>query len=81
MSQQLYIPLSEEINEQLNSLANRYGMTAPLFAAELLRCIVSDESITKGSCIIIANNGVIDADIKTQLAILQNAFGIYKGGL
>ena len=40
-----------------------------------------DESIDKGSCIVIANNGVIDANIRTQLAVLQNAFGIYKGGL
>ena len=40
-----------------------------------------DENIDKGSCIIIANNGVIDANIRTQLAVLQNAFGIYKGGL
>lgn len=43
--------------------------------------IAADETVTKGSCILIANNGVIDADINTQLAILQNAFGIYKGGL
>ncbi len=46
------------------------------------RIIVSkDDSIEKGSAIVIANNGVIDADFKTQLAILQNAFGIYTGGL
>lgn len=43
--------------------------------------VVSDETVEKGGCIIIANNGVIDADINTQLAILQNAFGIYKGGI
>ena len=43
--------------------------------------IVEDESIEKGSCIVIANNGVIDANFKTQLSVLQNAFGIYKGGL
>ena len=40
-----------------------------------------DETIEKGSCIVIANNGVIDANFKTQLAVLQNTFGIYKGGL
>jgi len=39
-----------------------------------------DETIEQGSCTVIANNGVIDADFKTQLAILQSAFGIYKGG-
>lgn len=39
-----------------------------------------DETIEKGSCILIANNGVIDANFKTQLAVLQSAFGIYKGG-
>ena len=43
--------------------------------------IASDETIEKGSCIVIADNGVIDANFKTQLAVLQNAFGIYKGGL
>ncbi len=43
--------------------------------------IVPDDTIEKGSCIVIANNGVIDANFKTQLAVLQNAFGIYKGGL
>ncbi len=43
--------------------------------------VVPDETVEKGGCILIANNGVIDADIKTQLAILQNAFGIYKGGI
>ena len=43
--------------------------------------ITGDESVDKGSCIIVANNGVIDANFKTQLAVLQSAFGIYKGGL
>lgn len=46
------------------------------------RIIISqDESVEKGSCLLIANNGVIDANFKTQLALLQNTFGIYKGGL
>ena len=43
--------------------------------------IQGDETVDKGSCIIIANNGVIDANFSTQLSILQNAFGIYKGGI
>lgn len=43
--------------------------------------IVADEIVEKGSAIIIANNGVIDANFKTQLAVLQSAFGIYQGGL
>lgn len=42
--------------------------------------ITQDETIEKGSCIVLANNGVIDANFKTQLALLQNTFGIYKGG-
>ncbi|MBR3605316.1 MAG: hypothetical protein IKL52_04740 [Candidatus Gastranaerophilales bacterium] len=42
--------------------------------------ILQDETVEKGSCIVLANNGVIDANIKTQLAVLQNTFGIYKGG-
>jgi len=40
----------------------------------------ADETINQGSCIVVANNGVIDANFKTQLSILQSAFGIYKGG-
>lgn len=43
--------------------------------------VSSDNSIEQGSCMLIANNGVIDANFKTQLAVLQNAFGIYKGGI
>ncbi|MBE7707699.1 MAG: hypothetical protein E7Z88_03210 [Cyanobacteria bacterium SIG27] len=43
--------------------------------------ITQDESVDKGSCIVVANNGVIDANFKSQLAVLQNTFGIYKGGL
>ncbi|MBR1617929.1 hypothetical protein IJ670_07245, partial [bacterium] len=43
--------------------------------------ITSDDSVDKGSCILLANNGVIDANFKTQLAVLQNAFGIYRGGV
>ena len=43
--------------------------------------VSSDDSIASGSCVVIANNGVIDANFKTQLAVLQNAFGIYKGGI
>lgn len=43
--------------------------------------VSADDKITQGSCILIANNGVIDANFTTQLAVLQNAFGIYKGGM
>ncbi len=43
--------------------------------------IGQDDTVEIGSCIIIANNGVIDANFKTQLNVLQNAFGIYKGGV
>lgn len=43
--------------------------------------ITQDNIVDRGSCIVIANNGVIDANFKTQLAVLQNAFGIYKGGV
>ena len=43
--------------------------------------VAADETIEKGSCCVVANNGVIDANFKTQLAVLQSAFGIYKGGV
>lgn len=42
--------------------------------------IVPDEAVERGSCIVISNNGVVDASFSTQLQIIQNAFGIYKGG-
>lgn len=42
--------------------------------------IVPDEAVEKGSCIVISNNGVVDANFSTQLQIIQNAFGIYRGG-
>ena len=42
--------------------------------------IVADEAIEKGSCVVMTSNGVIDANFSTQLSIIQNAFGIYKGG-
>ena len=43
--------------------------------------VSSDDTIEKGSCVLVANNGVIDANFSTQLAVLQNAFGIYEGGI
>lgn len=43
--------------------------------------ITQDDTIDRGSCVVVANNGVVDANFRTQLAVLQNAFGIYKGGL
>ena len=49
--------------------------------SEVKVIVTPDDSVDEGSCIIVANNGVIDANFKTQLAVLQNAFGIYKGGL
>jgi len=44
--------------------------------------VVGEDIIEKGSCVVIVNNGgVVDANFKTQLAVLQNAFGIYQGGI
>lgn len=42
--------------------------------------VTPDELVEKGSCTVVASNGVIDANFTTQLSIIQNAFGIYKGG-
>ncbi|MBE7706006.1 MAG: hypothetical protein E7Z91_02020 [Cyanobacteria bacterium SIG30] len=39
--------------------------------------IVPDDEVEKGSCILIASNGVVDANFKTQLKLIQNAFEIY----
>ncbi len=42
--------------------------------------VAGDELVEKGSCTVVASNGVVDANFSTQLSIIQNAFGIYKGG-
>lgn len=42
--------------------------------------VIGDELVEKGSCTLIASNGVVDANFSTQLNIIQNAFGMYKGG-
>lgn len=42
--------------------------------------VIADENVEKGSCVVVTNNGVVDANFSTQLQIIQNAFGIYKGG-
>ena len=42
--------------------------------------VVGDNLVEKGSCSVVATNGVVDANFATQLSIIQNAFGIYKGG-
>ena len=42
--------------------------------------VIADEAIEQGSCCVVSNNGVIDANFSTQLQIIQNAFGIYTGG-
>ncbi len=47
------------------------------FEAKIL--IIPDEKIQKGSCTLLTSNGVVDANFSTQLQIIQNAFGIYKG--
>lgn len=40
--------------------------------------VLPDENVQKGSCTLIASNGVIDANFSTQLQIIQKALGIYK---
>lgn len=37
--------------------------------------IMEDENIQMGSCILIASNGVVDANFETQLKIIKKAFG------
>lgn len=50
------------------------------YGSSVRMMVTGDDTVEKGSCVIIANNGVIDANFRTQLNVLQNAFGIYKGG-
>ena len=35
--------------------------------------VLPDESVTEGGCIVTTNNGVIDATIESQLAIVKEA--------
>ena len=44
-----------------------------LMGVESKLSILSDDSLTEGSCIIQTNNGVVDASIESQLDIIQNA--------
>ena len=97
MSDDVLKNIFEEVLDQLNSDAQRLevkvhpddvefaNVSLPEIVSEknlnVRTIIVQDETIDKGSCVVIANNGVVDANFKTQLAVLQNAFGIYKGGL
>lgn len=64
----------EFANVSLPEIVKEKGLSVRVIVAQ-------DETVEKGSCVVIANNGVIDANFKTQLAVLQNAFGIYKGGM
>jgi flagellar biosynthesis/type III secretory pathway protein FliH len=47
------------------------------FEAKIL--IIPDADVEKGSCTLLTSNGVVDANFSTQLQVIQNAFGIYKG--
>ncbi len=40
--------------------------------------VMPDDSVEKGSCIVVADSGTINASFASQLQIIQNAFGIYK---
>lgn len=40
--------------------------------------VVPDEEIEKGSCTLVVSNGVVDANFKTQIKLIENAFEIYK---
>ena len=40
--------------------------------------VIPDDEVEKGSCVLIVSNGVVDANFKTQLKLIENAFEIYK---
>lgn len=40
--------------------------------------VTPDENIEEGGCVIQTNNGIIDADIKSQLEIVRTALGVQK---
>ncbi len=44
-----------------------------LLGVESKISILADENISEGSCIVLTNNGVVDASIEAQLEIVQNA--------
>ena len=69
--QKIKIKVSEDdfeyAKENLPKLVEKSGIQAKI-------SIMQDENVQKGSCILIASNGVVDANFTTQLNIIKNAF-------
>ena len=73
--QKLVFRVSEEDYESASSIIPMLLSEARIDAKVT---ITTSDDIEKGSCILIANNGVIDANFKTQLQIIQMAFGMHS---
>ena len=54
------------LKSEIPSLLNEAGLEAKVL-------VVPDESIMEGGCVVTTNNGVIDATIETQLAVISEA--------
>ena len=57
---------SQYIKENLPDKLNLLGVESKI-------SIISDDSISEGSCIVQTNNGIVDASLEAQLEIVQNA--------
>lgn len=54
------------LKSEIPSLLNEAGLEAKVL-------VIPDESIMEGGCVVTTNNGVIDATIETQLAVISEA--------
>lgn len=58
---------------QVSMLKNEVPEAASNFGLEAKITVIPDESIMEGGCIVTTTNGVVDATIETQLAIISEA--------
>ena len=54
------------LKSETPNLLNEAGLDAKIL-------VVPDETIMEGGCVVTTNNGVIDATIETQLAVISEA--------
>ena len=59
--------------EQVDLLRSNVPEMAKQFGLEAKIMVISDETVMEGGCIVTTTNGVVDATIETQLAIISEA--------
>ena len=58
---------------QVSMLKSEVPLIASKFGLEVKIAVVPDESVTEGGCMMVTTNGVVDATIETQIAIVSEA--------